>query len=174
MTRAQCVMAALLASCGGAAASGVGDPSVGADQAEPVEQASETAGAAEADPADAGSAAGPAGRVTLEPVTCDPPGSVDEAAIDAQFEAMLPALGECYAAVLERDTGLDGKYVMQVALAADQGVARSTGYTCVRAGFWIAGFEECLGGHLLRAEVEVDFDDPITCDLVLHFAVEIP
>ena len=163
------VAALLLASCGGA---------VGGASPEPAEPTAEV----EPEVGDAGSEApvlpvsegGSAvkGRVTLDPVTCDPPGKVDEAVVDRHFENMLPQLGACYDDVLARDDGLDGDYTVEVVLISELGTARCGGYTHVKAGFWIAGFQECVGEHLLGTQIGTPLDEPVTCQLVLHFTVQ--
>jgi len=160
------MLTVLLASCGGAAtggAAGQGDLT-GEPSTEEALSGDEPAGAT---PAAAGATKG---RVTLDPVTCDPPGQIDEAVVDAHFEGMLPKFGSCYDDVLEQDTGLDGDYTVEVALMGELGVAKCGGYTHVKAGFWIAGFQECLGDQLLNSTVGTPLDGVVKCQLVLHFA----
>jgi hypothetical protein len=163
------LVVSLLASCGGATGGAGPDPVEPASQIEP--EVGGAGGEAPVLPASEGGSAA-RGRVTLDPVTCDPPGEIDEAVVDRHFESMLPQFGACYDDVLRRDDGLDGDYTVEVVLISELGTARCGGYTHVKAGFWIAGFQECLGEHLLGSQIGTPVDEPVTCQLVLHFTVE--
>lgn len=163
------LVALVLASCGGATGG------AGPETAEPEAPAEPMIDGAQSGPPEASAGEGASaikGRVTLDPVTCDPPGGIDEAAVDEHFEGMLSLFGACYDDVLERDQGLDGDYTVQVSLMGELGVAKCGGYTHVKAGFWIAGFQECLGEHLLGTQIGTPLDGAVTCQLVLHFTVE--
>lgn len=85
---------------------------------------------------------------------------------------MLAELGSCYDDALDKDNGLDGDYTVEVALMGELGVAKCGGYTHVKAGFWIAGFQECLGERLLNSTIGTPLEGKVTCQLVLHFSVE--
>ena len=158
-------LATLFVSCGGATPGPV-EP---AAEVEPAP--ADTGSAPAATPVGEGAAAAK-GAVALDPVTCDPPGKVDEAVVDKHFEGMLPLFDACYEDVLARDDGLDGDYTVQVSLVGELGVAKCGGYTHVKAGFWIAGFQECLGEHLLDSTIGTPLEGTATCQLVLHFTKE--
>jgi len=160
MKRVPMVLSILLAACGGAPPGELATAGDGIGAPVPDAGAEESAGPP---------VAGPTGRVTLDPVTCDPPGAIDEAAVDRDFEGLLPQLGECYADVLAQDDGLDGDYTVEVVLAGELGAARCSAYAHVKAGFWIAGFQECLGERLLTAVIGTALEGTATCQLVLHF-----
>jgi hypothetical protein len=161
----------LLVGCGGAIESG---PTGAGDAVEPAAVEVDAGQSEEkAESADAGPGAGVAspGTVSLDPVTCDPPSSIDEPAVDAHFEGLLPAFGECYAQALEKAPGVDGKYVIQVIFSEQDGKGRSGGYFYLMTGFLVGGLKECLGEHLLTAEVDTPPEaERVTCELVLHFS----
>jgi hypothetical protein len=109
-----------------------------------------------------------AAEVALHPVTCDPPGAIDEAAVDAYFEGLLPAFTSCYAAALDKAPGVDGTYVVEVVFA-EEGRGRSDGYFFVETGFMVVGFKECLGDHLIDAAIDTPPATRASCKLVLRF-----
>jgi hypothetical protein len=159
----------LVVGCGGAIEGGAASTSEAADPAAPAVDAGQPGD--QPQPATEGPGAGSVspGAVSLDPVTCDPPDSIDEPAVDAHFEGLLPAFGKCYAEAIEKAPSVDGKYVIEVIFTEQDGRARSGGFFYLVTGFLVEGLKECLGEHLLSAEVETPPKQRVACELVLHF-----